>query len=113
MTHPHDDIIETVEFWPRSEGDIFSYRVEIKKHGRHWVDFRVTEQCCQMEDGSFEYQMPVVSGFVKWDGCCEMDILDDHYCGARDVACLAELLKKLHALCLRLEGCNKELCEYE
>lgn len=50
----------------------------------HWVDFEIFETVGQNEDGSFIYMnhdepfeasldraSPVVTGFVKWDGCTQ------------------------------------------
>ncbi len=46
--------------------------------------------------------MPSVSGYVKWDGCSNITVLPDHFCGAEEIRRLAALL--LHCYKLAAEN---------
>ncbi len=54
-------------------------------------------------------------GYVKWDGCCEFKWADEqpHFCGRADVASFAEVLTKLHALCLMLPSVDRDCAGYK
>ena len=60
-------------------------------------------------------QAEVLDGFVKWDGCCEIHPSDEqpHFCGRADIAAYAEVLTRLHALCLMLPHVDRDCAGYK
>lgn len=50
---------------------------------------------------------------VKWDGCIEYYLEQEHQCGKRDVEEFGEALKFAHALCLHIPKVDKKIAGYE
>lgn len=53
-----------------------------------------------------------LDGFVKWDGCMEIDMGRRHFCGAEDVEQYTTIVRKLHELCLLLPRVDRDCAEY-
>lgn len=94
-------------------------RYELK--GEYWLDFKAYEVTSRSVPGnaptfrkrsdlmtvpadqfadSVDDAEPEIEGFVKWDGCCEMSIEKQHFCGAGDVADFAKVVQEIHKLSL-------------
>lgn len=42
--------------------------------------------------------LPIIDGFVKWDGCCEVSMSGDHFCGRVRLAMTVGLMPMMHDL---------------
>lgn len=82
-----------------------------------WIDFVVYEIPCLIEDkpqynikgytGSGEYTEfyeiaeVYISGYLKWDGCCELDFNDaKHFCGFNSAMILARIINSLYQIAI-------------
>lgn len=104
--------VETIE----DVGGEFGFRI-VWSCQTHWANFRVFDVVSRDENGKPSFTrsgwkslpdhtedinlaVPYVTGFVKWDGCCEFDFPDgsgaEHFCGARDLIKHFALLKYLY-----------------
>jgi hypothetical protein len=124
MNLPTEDglAVETIE----DVGGEFGFRI-VWSCLSHWANFRVFEVVSRTEDGQpsftrrywvslpdhvedIELAVPYVTGFVKWDGCCEFDYPEgsgaEHFCGARDLIKHFALLKHLYLRAGELCGHN-------
>ena len=111
MTHIVDD-------WRREDG--FGWFVEwTLEDNPCWIDLKVFEVVSVGDDGP-GYQLPnlrhtsnrseaapLVTGYVKWDGCSEMDA-NPHWCRHEDVKRYADLLVRLHARAGELLGGDED-----
>ena len=70
-----------------------------------WMDFKV-ESLDKDKDKGFD-------GYVKWDGCMEVDLGPIHFCGLEDIEQLSPLLVKLHELCLLLPRVDRLCAGYK
>ena len=55
---------------------------------------------------------PTLKGYVKWDGCMEVSLDRQHFCGADDVAKFGEVLKAFHALALKIPHVDYDCAGY-
>lgn len=100
----------------------------------HWLDFKAYEAISETLSGPDAGQKqfwedpdklsasplnadvskckPTLEGFVKWDGCAEIGLDRQHFCGARDVAEFCEVLKALHRLALKIPAVDHECADY-
>lgn len=84
-----------------------------------WMDFKAYEMCAEDDDGTRLFHRrgaingmdmtsnpdegEVLSGFVKWDGCCEINFMEHnegrpHFCHRRDVKSLGDILLAVYDL---------------
>ncbi len=66
-----------------------------------------------MDMTSVLHEAESMDGYVKWDGCCEIELGQPHWCGASDVADFCKVLTELHKLCLILPSVDKDCAGYE
>lgn len=55
---------------------------------------------------------PLVTGYVKWDGCCELSV-DSHTCGAKDLGAMLCAITYAYSLGRKLESCDEGLFDGE
>lgn len=92
----------------------------------HWVDFEIHEATAgdagydgggeahlmfnlgdHVQDGltyDCREAKPTMSGYVKWDGCTEVDGLGGHYCDARSIEAQFEALRRMRNAALEAMG---------
>lgn len=87
----------------------------------HWVDVKVYEVVSLYEDGKIEFQRKdsnhspdgvdsvadaevYADGFIKWDGCCEIDWGQSHWCGAFWWERQFKLMRYIHDRAFELMG---------
>lgn len=97
-------------------------------HSDHWLNFKayevISELVSEPKTKSFrkpdtiehtenpDEAEPTISGYVKWDGCCEMTGPTPHFCGAQDVASYTKVMQELHRLCLLLPAVDYDCAGY-
>ncbi len=99
------------------------------EHSDTWMSFKAYEVMCTAIDGTDKQfhlkgardgmsstpdpdKADCLDGFVKWDGCCEIDLGQPHWCGAGDVAQFCEVVRELHKLCLLLPSVDHDCAGY-
>lgn len=80
----------------------------------HWMDFVVLYVISEDDDGAFfplggwedssevtddpDKAEVFVRGYLKWDGCMEVEIGDKHFCGLHHSQILQRIFERLHAI---------------
>ena len=89
------------------------------RHTKTWTDFEAfgptIDRDFERKDSgssmnrvtSLDDAEPIVTGYVKWDGCTEF-ACNPHFCGRGDVADFGELLTQIHDLAGKLMGRDPE-----
>ena len=86
------------------------YRISGQLNGDCWLNFSVSETTAWGED--FVDTEVVLQGYVKWDGCCDFDVLKSHFCSKGEVENFAALLVKIHEIAAHvIPSWSKELAE--
>lgn len=108
-------------FTPTHDFVVHEYRVQFQVlEGNHWTDFRVYQISSSWEeDGVTKYgyngdytqvddfskAIPDVSGYVKWDGCMEVDS-SVHLCGSYSLLPYVKTLVYVWSKATELMGRN-------
>lgn len=118
--------------WKKVRADIgwsgWWFRYKIGEND-HWLDFEAHEVVTKCMDGTEEFLIgadisdgvtpditkarPRFTGYVKWDGCAEFHLEQEHVCSKKNVEEFCEVLKFCHSLCLRIPKVDKKCAGYE
>jgi hypothetical protein len=93
------------------------YRIRLHSEHPTWVNFLVFEiagmgdkplYIAGLDGPSFtediEQAVPQAHGFVKWDGCTQVDITDGHFCGLKDMEGLFGVIRRAREACVEFMG---------
>lgn len=66
------------------------------------LSFRVYEMTSMIEDEedaskSDFAEKSMMDGFIKWDGCCEINYYDIHFCGISEAENHFKIIKQIYA----------------
>lgn len=105
---------ETIE----DVGGEFGFRI-VWSCKPHWADFKAYEMQASCDDGPIfnndcelpgagdvANAEPYLSGYVKWDGCCDLTWGETHFCGPRDLIKSFALVKHIYLRAGELCGHN-------
>ena len=104
----------------------------VYEHTSHWMDFKayqvVSSEVYDAKSGArlptlyskadclptdnLDEAEPEFTGYVKWDGCCELDLDYNHFCGRQNMEELTQVLLELHKLCLLLPNVDPGCAGY-
>ena len=84
----------------------YAYRFRHRLANSSWMDFRLDEYV----DGESLEQ--VASGYIKWDGCMEIE-LNQHMCGFAEASSIGHAIEHIYDTAQRLmPGFDAELAGY-
>ena len=87
----------------------YAYRFRHRLANSSWMDFRLDEY---VGGESLEEVEEVASGYIKWDGCMEIE-LNKHMCGFYEASWIGHAIEHIYDTAQRLmPGFDAELAGY-